>query len=402
MFSEYLRRIFNINESTILIENTNKQKEPKLTITGKLNIEELINNYLKTGQLSIYDYVYYQDINKTNNKKILTTFGRILFNSIFPDDYPFINKHINKKEFEKILSDIEKKYGLKTKNEVRYKAQKYFLHLSTIISPTFEISKLTIPEEILKKRDEIISNIDNMTPVEFDKKVYELYKELEEYLESRGATFFDLVKSGTKGKASDLIQLFLIWGYGIDAEGNLTPPVRHSLLEGMTPEEIYYGSNKARFAGYLKSVGSGEPGYVAVKLRYALNDLQISKKTDDCKTDKYFELTVTDKIADIIIGRYYLNERTNKLEEITKDNVKDLIGKKIKLRSPLYCKAEDGICSVCLGKFSEKLNRDGVYGMTVTGSIYTRILNTFMKISHQKISAGEDLDFREEFKKFYS
>jgi DNA-directed RNA polymerase subunit beta' len=260
---------------------TDKLK-PKTRITST-NIEELIENYIKTGQLNLYDYVIFIHPKKTNNKEIVTTFARVLFNSVLPEDYPFINETVTGKKFEQILKDIEQKYGLETENEVIKRAQKYFLYLSSLTTPTFDVSKLEIPEEILKKRDEIVSQIDNMSPVEFDQKVYELYKELEKFLEEKGITFFDLVKSGTKGKASDLIQLFLVWGYGIDADGNLTPPVRHSLFEGMQPEELYYGSNKARFAGYLKSVGSGEPGYLAVKLRYALNDLYVSKKTRDCK-----------------------------------------------------------------------------------------------------------------------
>jgi hypothetical protein len=382
-------------------QNTSDKLKPKTRITST-NIEELIENYIKTGQLNLYDYVIFVHPKKTNNKEIITTFARVLFNAVLPEDYPFINETVTGKKFEQILKDIEQRYGLDTANEVIKRAQKYFLYLSSLTTPTFDVSKLEIPEEILKKRDEIVSQIDNMSPVEFDQKVYELYKELEKFLEEKGITFFDLVKSGTKGKASDLIQLFLVWGYGIDADGNLTPPVKHSLFEGMQPEELYYGSNKARFAGYLKSVGSGEPGYLAVKLRYALNDLYVSKKTSDCGTDKYLELTITKDLAKIILGRYYLNEKTGKLELIDQNNVDQLIGKRIKLRSPIYCKADDGVCVTCAGKQIERTGVDGHLGSRVTGSLYTRILNIFMKLSHQKISAGEDLDFREEFKKFYS
>jgi len=384
-----------------------KKDKPEIkTRITTIDINQLINDYIKEStavqKLSIYDYVEFIHPKKTKNKVIVTTFGRVLFNSLLPEDYPFINEQLNRKKITKILDDIEQKYGLDTRNEVIHNLQIYMLLLSSMVSPTFELSKLEIPEEILKKRDEIVANIDNMTPVEFDQKVYELYKELEQFLESRGLNFFDMVKSGTKGKAADLIQMFLVWGYGMDAEGNLTPPVRHSLFEGMEPEELYYGSNKARFAGYLKSVGSGEPGYLAVKLRYALNDLVYSKKTKDCKTKKYFILTVTDDIANNILGRYYYDDDKKELIKITPENVKSLISKKIKLRSPLYCKAEDGICEKCIGELAEKSGTDGHLGMKVVGAIYVRALNTFQKIGHQKISAGEDLDFREEFKKYYS
>ena len=66
---------------------------------------------------------------------------------------------------------------------------------------------------------------------------------------------------------------------------------------------------------------------------------------------KYFELNVTEDLADLLIGRYYIDG--TKLIQI--ENQKDIINKKIKLRSPLYCKAENGICPICYGDLYKKL-----------------------------------------------
>jgi len=90
------------------------------------------------------------------------------------------------------------------------------------------------------------------------------------------------------------------------------------------------------------------------------------------------------------------------LELIDENNIDNLIGKKIKLRSPLYCKAKDGICITCAGKQIERTGVDGHLGMRACSVLYLKILNTYQKLSHSKISAGEDLDFVSEIKKFYS
>ena len=366
------------------------------------NIEELLL-YLKGEKptLTAYSYVKFKHPKKTKGKEITTTFGRVLFNALLPEDYPFIDEPVDKKKLRKILTDIANRYDDKTYKKVVHDLQRYSLLLSTITPATIEVSKLKLPEELQKEKDELLNNADKMNPVEFDAKVDELYDKLQKYLEKEGVTFFDMVKSGTKGKKTDLQQLFIAWGPAYQPLSDDMPIVAHSLLEGLTPEEMYYGANKARFAAYLKSIQAAPLGYYSRKARWALADVKLSKTTEDCKTNKYFELKVTDKIAPLIKGRYYLNEKTNKLEVIDDNNIDKLIGKLIKIRSPLYCKAKDGICKTCYGKLIDKIKTDEL-GITATGPLYNILLNAMsQKVSHQKITAKQYVNFKEELKKFF-
>src|SRR6185437_15778758 len=41
-----------------------------------------------------------------------TTVGRLLFNTVFPSDYPYINYPVDKKSLAKLVDDLIERYGL--------------------------------------------------------------------------------------------------------------------------------------------------------------------------------------------------------------------------------------------------------------------------------------------------
>jgi len=383
------------------------------TKTAPLSIDTIFQNYFqleldeidRKQRPSIYDPIIFKSEPRTDNKEIITDFGRLFFNLCLPQDFPFINQTINRKLATEIINTVFKFYSPEEFDKTTHCIQSKLTDIATIVSPTFEPTKFNLPPDIKEKIEHLRANMDSMEPQEIDKKLYEIYEDIEKYLTDKGLTFFDLIKSGTKGKKDDLIQLFISWGYGVDGEGNLTPPVKNSLLEGLTPEEMYYGANKAITAAYLKSVGSAQPGHIAKIMRAGLNDVKFDPELEDCGTKKYFELLVTDKNKPLIIGRYFLNEKTGKIEKLTEENISQYIGKKIKLRSPLYCKSEK-ICKTCAGYwlaeqlYDSELQNNSLWSRTY-GIVYTKLINSYMKISHHRITAGEELDFEKELEKYY-
>ena len=83
------------------------------------------------------------------------------------------------------------------------------------------------------------------------------------------------------------------------------------------------------------------------------------------------------------------------------DKDKNLIGKKVKLRSPLYCKAQDGICETCLNPvYVKRLQlKPGVkIGLIVATSIGAdALVNLTLKKSHVGISLDlEEVNLEED------
>jgi hypothetical protein len=98
---------------------------------------------------------------------------------------------------------------------------------------------------------------------------------------------------------------------------------------------------------------------------FALNNVHIGG--NDCKTKKYLELVITPELRDKINGRYYINPNTNDIDIINQDT-KGLVGKTVKLRSPIYCKEKNNnICKICYGKLAEQIGAKHVGG--IVGSI---------------------------------
>lgn len=75
---------------------------------------------------------------------------------------------------------------------------------------------------------------------------------------------------------------------------------------------------------------------------------------EDCGSTHYLDWIVKESDIKNMLGIYYLDEVTNTLKVITEDSL-DLVGKSIKIRSPVAgCNHPDpnGVCSVCAGALS--------------------------------------------------
>ena len=79
---------------------------------------------------------------------------------------------------------------------------------------------------------------------------------------------------------------------------------------------------------------------------------------DDCGSTDYLEIFVKDiKMVKSLLWRYYWDG--DNLIKITTHNYDSLIGKTIKLRSPIYCKSKR-ICKKCYGDLHRILHSDKV------------------------------------------
>ena len=79
-----------------------------------------------------------------------------------------------------------------------------------------------------------------------------------------------------------------------------------------------------------------------------------------------------------LVGRYYIDEN-NKLSLISLED-KHLVGKTIKLRSPLFCRNRKGICRTCYGEHINIVNSKyiGVVAAQSLGEVTTQlVLRTF-------------------------
>ena len=114
-------------------------------------------------------------------------------------------------------------------------------------------------------------------------------------------------------------------------------------------------------------------GYLVKQSRSGYQHLMLDEKDSDCGTKKFLEILLTDKNKGLFLLRW-IQDSDGKLVLLDADNVKSYIGKKIRIRSPLYC-TNDRICSKCAGELYYKLEMPNI------GLIGDRIASTIMQKS---------------------
>lgn len=279
---------------------------------------------------------------KTKNKSKLLSLGRIWFNILLePTDIPLINEPVTKHKINNIISQI-------TDSEVLSSLTTESFKLSTINPISINIDSLIIPDHIIEKKDKLLTS--NLSSIEFQNKALAITEEYINWLKNNNSDFYHIIQSKAKLSISNVMVLLIGKGATIDIENNLHDPIISSITDGYNIEEYYQSAAETRNALFVRSKGTAKPGAQTRKINFANANILISNK--DCKTKKYLKLTYTEDIFNAIIGRYYL-DNNNKLKKITK-KTKLPKTKKIKLRSPIYCKSKDNkICNICYGELSE-------------------------------------------------
>ncbi len=75
-----------------------------------------------------------------------TTVGRLLFNSILPHDYPFINATVDRKRISSLVDDLIEKYGIENIPPIIDKIKDFGFKYATHSGMTWGIDDINVPE----------------------------------------------------------------------------------------------------------------------------------------------------------------------------------------------------------------------------------------------------------------
>jgi len=364
-----------------------------------------------------------------NTKSIKTTEGRVLFNSILPDNFPFFNDPLTKSKIHVLLNVICKTYDKDTIKKVLDNIKSLGFKKTTQIGSTFSMKNLSVDPKIVKYIESVVDDPKKSTAQKFfELAESDLKKEVESTF-----PYADFIKSGSRGTWDQADQLIWCRGYVSNSKGQVVEtPIKHNLVSGMTKDEFFtscYGARKALLDVALNTAVSG---YLTRKLVYALVNVELDEDCDDCGTEDYLEMKIPEEMTDEKINqiastikddkerqlkidelkikrensvdpvklarslryRWYLNEETGNLEQITETNFKSLIGKTIKLRSPIFCK-NPRICKKCYGGLDKYLHSKyiGVIAAQALGEVATQLtLRTFHVSGVAQMNKGQEDD----------
>lgn len=119
----------------------------------------------------------------------------------------------------------------------------------------------------------------------------------------------------------------------------------------------------------------------------AYQSIQCDEEGTDCGSKLGLELTLTDGNIEKYYYQYVIINKGYDL--LTPDNKEKYLYKKVKLRSPMFCKG-DKICSICAGRRFYIMGIKNA-GLT-TGRITNTMLNASMKNFHNAKLKFDDVN----------
>jgi len=305
-----------------------------------------------------------------------TTPGRIIFNELLPEQYPYQNEQMTAKKLGAITAEMIKSYPGEAQ-PILDGIKSLGFEYATKSGVTWGMKDLIVPtekKELVKEAEKEIEAIDQhwkhglLSKEERSVKVIEIWQRVKSTIEKlvpktlpEGGSVFTIINSGARGSWSQPIQMSGMKGLVINPAGRIIElPVRNSFKEGFDVLEYFISTHGARKGTADTALRTSTAGYLTRRLIDVSHDMLISEL--DCKDTR--GLTVLKKdaedlgqnIALKIGGRVALESvgtHVKKGEYITWDMAmkigEDENISEIKVRSPLSCKTARGLCQKCYG-----------------------------------------------------
>ena len=218
-------------------------------------------------------------------KLMKTTLGRMHFNSILPEDFPYVQASVRKPEMKKIISEVIERYN---KAELR-------IFLDSMKSVGFKYGAkagLTVAMNDVKtppSKNQILEKYENeaekveklykddvITETERKQKIIEIWNEATDQvqyamsaeLESEKFNPVDMmVKSGARGNMMQVRQLAGMRGLVANPKGDIIErPIKSNFREGMSVLEYFISTHGARKGLADTALRTADSGYLTRRL----------------------------------------------------------------------------------------------------------------------------------------
>ena len=297
--------------------------------------------------------------------------------------FEFINTTVDKKRLGNLLSEIFEKYGTAISAELANNLKDLGFKYATKAGVTISIDDLDVPKTkraMISSAEEEIEEAQRryergeITEVERYNKVIDTWSATTDRLTKEVVDNFDRLNpvymmafSGARGNISQVRQLVGMRGLMADSQGQIIDlPIKTNFREGLSVTEYIISSYGARKGLVDTALKTADSGYLTRRLVDVAQDVIV--RDHDCGTKKgilmqaiYEGDKAIVKLEERLKGRYLsddcIDESTGELVHSRKVIVDGALGKKIadtgvkivKVRSPLQCESQYGVCQRCYG-----------------------------------------------------
>ncbi len=312
---------------------------------------------------------------------IETSVGRLLFNSVLPSDFEFMNEDIKKKTIEKIVSRLIVEYGQDKVGPILDKIKAFGYTYATVSGISWGLEDLKVPEgkgRLLKDAEAEAHKIQEqfadglLTDEERYDKIISVWTEVKRRVDELVPKALDeegpihsMVTSAARGSWTQVTQMSGMKGLVRNPAGRVIElPILSSYKEGLNVLEYFISTHGARKGTADTALKTAHAGYLTRRLVDVAQDLIVNAQ--DCRDGVGFKVSRKDVedygkgVYQRVFGRTLakdLKDAGGKVlykkgqllsatdaEAIDKSGVEEII-----LRSPISCKTLRGVCRTCYG-----------------------------------------------------
>jgi len=332
-------------------------------------------------------------------ESLKTTVGRVIFNSILPEDlqfcgsiwdYKWTRVKQGKKELKQLLSVIFDKYDMATTVKIADDIKDLWFKYSTWAANSINITDMKIPAEkewIIKLWEDAANEIYKyyfkwfFSDSEKHRLVVDVWTKVKKDVEDNlkwiirpGNDLYSMVDSGARWSQTHMTQISWMKWLVVDPKWEIIElPIKWSFVEWLKPTEYFISAHSWRKWKADTALRTAESWYLTRKLCDSSQEVVV--RTDDCGTDKSIYLSKSEaeiiwehEFADRLTWRVLAKEIRwtvdgvemfiNKWEMIDKWNIWTLTDLMFKwevewdgvyFRSPLTCMTPSWVCQKCYG-----------------------------------------------------
>jgi DNA-directed RNA polymerase subunit beta' len=384
-----------------LASTTSEELAKKLNVPGikRFASEEEVERAIEAEQVELQKPIEY----RRGEEVLLTTPGRVIFNleverslrealeaDEAPDDLPYVNATLSKKEMDVFISDLAERYGAQVIGDVLDTVKALGFKYATDAGVTISKNDIVIPEskdEILGGYETRVGEVESLyergliTEEERHESIVNLWTEAtEDVAEAMEKNLNELnpiymmANSGARGSFKQIRQLAGMRGLMANPKGEIIErPIKANFMEGLSVLEYFISTHGARKGLADTALRTADSGYLTRRLVDVSQDVII--REENCKTKEFITLPirVPEGLNKSLLGRT-LAEDVHKplasgkpgktvlaekgvvvtmplLREVLDGLAEDAEGATLPVRSVLKCKSEFGVCQACYGTF---------------------------------------------------
>lgn len=342
-----------------------------------------------------------------NGELFETSVGQLLFNSVLPNDFRYINGVVSKRDMKPLVDELIEIYGLEGIPHILDRIKHFGFKYATHSGVTWGMTDVTVPKakhaiiadgkkQVAEFRSQYNEGL--LSEAERRRMTIDTWQHIKSEVEkvvdlehSDGdSSVNNLIRSGARGSIAQLTNMGGMKGLIQNPKGDIIEfPITTSYKEGLTPIEYFittHGSRKGLADTALKTASAG---YLTRRLFDVSQDVIVVE--EDCGTSNSMPVSKVNSLGiEVSIAKNIKGRVLAEALEITTDDKKKSFKKghlltgfdaqdiedagieTVNVYSPMLCNTKRGVCAKCYG--SDLTTSQGVALGEAVGTIAAQSL----------------------------